>query len=67
MKAWAVLTPKDWEHPDQLRPYGNGAQYQYPIFHSRAEALDWKRSGWGHGRVVRVTVRLHTKAIGGKA
>ena len=52
---WAVLLDGD------LVCFGNGAQHQLPLFHSRREAFDWKRSRepWMQKRmkVVRVEVR----------
>jgi len=63
IKAWAVLTPKDWEeHPDSLRAYGNGAQFQLPIFETRKEAQEWKAEAeWDRGRIVRVVIEVSTR------
>jgi len=60
IRAWAVLTPKDWEEePDELCPYGNGAQFQLPVFDKRAEAANWKaESAWDRGRLVRVVITV---------
>lgn len=38
VKAWAVMLPEG------LRPYGNGEQFQLPVFHSRKEAIEWMRA-----------------------
>lgn len=59
LKVWAVLTPKDWDLPDTLRPYGNGSQFQFPVFESRREAAKWKaESPWDRGRIVRVAIEV---------
>lgn len=60
MTARAVLTPADWEdHPASLWPYGNGAQFQYPIFQTRKEAQTWKNEAkWERGKIVRVEIKV---------
>jgi len=37
-RAWACVWPDEG-----LRPCGNGAQWQYPIFWTKREAASWKR------------------------
>ena len=52
IKAWAVLTPGE-----TITPYGNGAQFQYPIFGTREEARSWKaEDSYGRGKIVRVYI-----------
>lgn len=58
--AWAVLnSTRDEEEPGQLMAYGNGAQWQLPIFYSRKEAISWKREApfVRSGKVIRVEIR----------
>ena len=58
--AWAVLnSTRDEEEPGQLSAYGNGAQWQIPIFYSRREAIAWKREDQfaRSGKVIRVEIR----------
>jgi len=59
IKAWAVLVPSDSnESPGELRCYGNGRQWQYPIFESRFEARQWKLEfRRDRGKIVRVVIR----------
>ncbi len=41
IKGWAYLIQEDAEY--RLAPWGNGNQWQYPIFPSRKEAREWNR------------------------
>lgn len=54
-RAWGVLFDGD------LVCFGNGAQHQLPLFHSRKEAVAWKReqAGWMVGRLAVVRVEVH--------
>lgn len=69
MKAWAVLTAGDEWMPgkgrsgrDELIPFGNGSQFQYPIFHSRKEALEWRKEDpFMRGRIVRCEVKIEAR------
>jgi len=58
VRGWAVLSPQTWEeNPGELTAYGNGAQFQFPIFPTRKEAVTWKaESTWDRGRIVRVQI-----------
>lgn len=50
--AWAVLSKHG-----RLVPYGNGNQYQYPIFKTLTEANDWrKESTYNRGEVIMVEI-----------
>ena len=39
VKGYAFVNEKD-----SLEAWGNGQEFQLPIFHARAEALSWKRN-----------------------
>jgi hypothetical protein len=62
IKAWAVLQPvrdelskQQW--PGFLAPYGNGNQFQYPIFHLREEARAWRaEDNRNRGKIVRIEI-----------
>lgn len=60
IKAWAVLTPKDREdYPDSLRAYGNGSQFQLPIFDMKKEAQAWRAEAKrDRGRIVRCLIEV---------
>jgi len=51
--AWAVL------FHGELGPWGNGHQFQYPIFFTRREAREWQRGhSWcGMTSIIRVIVK----------
>ena len=54
-KAWAVLERVE----RRLVPFGNGKQFQLPIFHTRAEAKEWVRDmPDSRGRIVRCEIAL---------
>lgn len=61
IEAWAWLSYDDRDGPVELLAYGNGAQFQFPIFNTRQEALNWKKSGCGTPgmlyRIVKVTIQ----------
>ena len=58
VKVWACLTD------GELTPYGNGAQWQYPLFIHRRDAIDWRKESYDRAdcRIVRVNVTI----IGGR-
>ena len=60
IKAWAVLVPQTSDdQPGQLIPYGNGEQWQYPIFFNRREARAWRnKEPWARGSVVQVEIQV---------
>lgn len=55
--AWAWLSKPG----HNLISYGNGGQFQYPIFYTRREARDWATKTCGSPgqltRLVKVTIR----------
>ncbi len=64
IRAWAVLTPEmGGRGPcDYLKPWGNGDEFQYPLFPKRKEALAWEHRNTPYkDHVVRVTIQIETK------
>lgn len=58
-RGWAVLTNKQWDGNEEFAAFGNGKQFQYPIFVSLREAQDWrKESPESRGKIVRVQIRI---------
>lgn len=55
---WAVLTKMEWgRNQYRLNAYGNGSDFQDPIFPTRAEARRWaSRQRLGPVRIVRCSV-----------
>ncbi len=52
VRAWAVQNSEG-----RLVAYGNGGQWQLPIFPTRKEAKAWqKESPWDRGKIVSVVV-----------
>lgn len=62
VKAWAWLSLEDGSNKPELVSYGNGAQYQFPIFLTRQEAITWKKDGCGTPgmlyRIAEVTITV---------
>lgn len=63
VKAWVWLSYADSDSKRaSFREFGNGRQYQFPVFGSRKEALDWKSDGCGVpgllARLARVQIRI---------
>ena len=58
VKAWGVLvSKKQIDAGGQFLPFGNGAQFQYPVFPTKKQALSW----WNEDRNTRglvVPVRI---------
>lgn len=61
VKAWAWLSFQDVDSKhSELNEFGNGHQFQFPIFSSKLEAVSWKRQGCGTpgllDRMVEITI-----------
>jgi len=62
--AWAVLSAG--RRTSQLTPYGNGSQFQYPIFSTRKEAKAWKdEADWERGEcpIIKVVILDEESAV----
>lgn len=63
--GWAVVSYFDSDSYQTINAFGNGAEFQLPIFPTLAEARAWKRSHYPQrGNIVRVKITRYTK--GGK-
>lgn len=53
--VWAVLGSEG-----MLVPFGNGKQFQYPIFHSKKEAMEWRNDDKlsSRGKIMKVKVKI---------
>jgi hypothetical protein len=55
--AWGVLVADNSQTKKMLSPFGNGHEFQYPVFHTRTEAQNWyRRQLVAEGRIVRVSM-----------
>lgn len=63
-RFWCVLSNDDSDPPGVYRfaPWGNGTEWQYPIFPSRAEARSFKRIHELEGRLKIVPCRIQLGA-----
>ena len=53
VKAWGLI-----DEDDALMPYGNGYQFQYPVFPTKKEAMEYKKViDWRYTKIVRVEIR----------
>lgn len=62
IQAWACLSKPG----HNLISYGNGHQFQYPIFYTRREARDWVNTLCGNpGQVTRIVkVKISARSTG---
>jgi hypothetical protein len=58
--AWAVISSKKCP---AIIPYGNGSQFQYPIFPTRADALDWVNKDCGNPHFVAFIARVNINEL----
>ena len=59
-ELWCVLWLADDRLPWVLNAVGNGHEWQYPLFPTRAEARQWvKRATTWKTRIVRCRVEFH--------
>jgi hypothetical protein len=56
VKAWAVLVREENPRSTELRPVGNGKQFQYPVFFTRKEATEYKTENYFVDKVVPCTI-----------
>ena len=54
VKVWAFAKPNG-----RIVAYGNGAQFQLPIFQTRKDAKDWQaESPWDRGELKLTRIKL---------
>lgn len=47
VKAWAVVNKKTKKNPSELAAYGNGEEFQLPVFQTRDYARSFRdRNAW---------------------
>lgn len=58
IKAWGVLSHPRFKKA-RLTTWGNGFQFQYPIFATRTEAAAWRdEDAFQRGKLTRVEIRI---------
>lgn len=54
VKGWACIL-----NDSKLNPCGNGRQWQYPIFFSRRDAIEFVEEGHGYNKIIPCTITYH--------
>ena len=63
IKAWAVLVSKNQtDAGGKFCAFGNGLQFQYPVFQERKEAISWRNEDRNtRGKIVRCEITYSLK------